>query len=163
MRDGREQALSRLDYVLRKVLYKKRRLEYLKERQPEILQLRFSSLLCGGMLWWQECEEAARYIVTLGIREYTGITPSVLYGEYKLCEVEKDRHTFYHSFNDLAQLEAYTLNDPGYTGKYLASTTAIKTIKGRYYVYVEAEDRSGEIFAKSKVVEFDVKDIRKMI
>lgn len=165
MEEKIEQVSSKLVLVLRKVLLKKRRAEYMKRKQPEIIELKFNSLPYGGMLWWKECEDAARYIVTLGIREYENLTSgrSALYKEYKLCEVEKDRHTFYHSFSDLAQLGKYTLNDSGYTGKYFSSTAGTKNIEEKYFVYIAAEDRSGEIFAKSKVVEFEVKDIRNML
>ena len=66
--------------------------------------------------------------------------------------MEMGRNTFYHSFTGLAPRGTYTLKDYGYAGKYFEFTAGTKTVKGR----ILAEDRSGDMVAKSKAYEFEI-------
>ena len=98
-------------------------------------------MLHGFMVYWDEEKDAARYYVhlligdmhrtfdSLGRLQTTGIET---YQEIGLVEV--DRNTKYYSFNNLAKIDKErSVNNTFFpTGK-------------NYYVYIEAEDKSGKI------------------
>lgn len=99
----------------------------------------------GGMIWWKKCEDAARYIVHLYVKEITnwdlingrnfnGINAESVF--YEISRIEKDRHTCYHTFQDLHQVCYHHMC---ISGKYQMS----------YCIEVEAESHDGEIIASS--------------
>ena len=105
----------------------------------EKIDLSIKTLPYGAMLWWSECEDAARYIVKLSIMEFIH---SKLDGVYRLCEIEKDRNTFFHTFIGLA--DGTRNNSP----------------KGIEYVTkIVAEGRNGEVIAESENIEFSVSEL----
>lgn len=91
--------------------------------------LRTGSLLNGIMVYWDKIEDSARYYVKLYIKDYYSNI------EQELETVEIDRNKFYHTFQGLAKLHYERI---------------------MYFVEVLAENRNGQIIARSKKVEADV-------
>lgn len=81
----------------------------------------------GCMIIWSTIEDAARYWVTLSI--------GTKKKKYTLCKAEKDRETKYHSFLGLADS--------------LKNLWITRSENYSYYVWVEAENRQGQIIAAS--------------
>ena len=92
----------------------------------EALEIREEGMPYGFMLWWDKHKDAVRYTVRLYI-ECDG-------AEHELSVVEKDRHTAYHTFTNLAYLS-----------------------RGEYKVSVEAEGRDGTVIAVSRKIWAHVK------
>lgn len=118
--------------------------------------LTVKGLLNGLMAYWTEEKEAARYYVHLLIGKrkkenkiVAGKVTSVViekidYQELAMVEVERDLK--YYSFTNLGKVDQdypYERMHPG-----LRAYNHIKTDED-YYIYVEAENKSGEIIAKS--------------
>ena len=93
------------------------------------IRLRTGSLLNGIMVYWDKIEDSARYYVKLYIKEYYSNI------EQELETVEIDRNKFYHTFQGLAKFYPEGI---------------------MYFVEVLAENRNGQIIARSKKVEADV-------
>ena len=129
------------------------------EKKPE-LKVSVSLAQTDGriwfMAWWNKLAAAVRYTVKLHIRTTKD-------GDYKngkqlppttktqeIAVVQKDRHTAYHTFTDLTKLP-YNREDKRYKANsysYSYYSYAVET-KSVYVVTVEAEDREGNIIAKS--------------
>lgn len=129
-------------------------------------------ILQGIMVWWDKQEDAARYNVWLFIGKTKKITvegqynmegniePSkgkhveqeVLESFQPLCIVEKDRHTFYHTFTGLADNIDIAYGDGHIKYPYNNGCNgAIKT-NFKYFVSVEAEDHAGNVIDKSEMI-----------
>ena len=126
----------------------------------------------GIMVWWDKQEIAARYNVWLFIGKTKKITvegqynlegnielckgkhieQEVLNSYQPLCIVEKDRHTFYHTFTGLADNIDIAYGDGHFKYPYNNSCNgAIKT-NFKYFVSVEAEDPAGNVIDKSEML-----------
>ena len=109
----------------------------------------------GLMAYWEEIEEAAVYHVHLivGDRNKRRENLSFVYDEEKFSElalIDVPRNLKYYSFTDLAPIH---LNKSTYYG-----TT--DRVSGReYYIFIEAEDRAGNIIAASDQVRGVVEDV----
>ena len=97
------------------------------------------SLLNGLMVYWDEVEEAARYYVHLLI----GYTPQTKTQYQEIAVIEVPRNIKYHSFTDLAKID----QEEAILSHYHASG---KDTHKNYFIYVEAEDRTGKIIAKTE-------------
>lgn len=126
----------------------------------------------GIMVWWDKQEIAARYNVWLFIGKTKKVTvegqynfegnielckgkhieQEVLESYQPLCIVEKDRHTFYHTFTGLANNIDIAYGDGHFKYPYNNSCNgAIKT-NFKYFVSVEAEDPAGNVIDKSEML-----------
>lgn len=126
----------------------------------------------GIMVWWDKQEIAARYNVWLFIGKTKKITvegqynlegnielckgkhieQEVLNSYQPLCIVEKDRHTFYHTFTGLADNINIAYGNGHFKYPYNNSCNgAIKT-NFKYFVSVEAEDPAGNVIDKSEML-----------
>ena len=92
------------------------------------MNIEVKSLVSGLMAYWDEVPEATRYFVHLLIG-YTSEEGKTTYQEIAVVEVP--RNIKYHSFLNLAEFR----NDGA--------------PRSNYYIYVEAEDRTGNIIAKT--------------
>ncbi len=119
-----------------------------KQDSIKKIDVNVKSFPYGFMVWWDKCDEAAQYTVKLFIGQEKQVRRDTTKGVFKdnksieyqiLCEVEKDRNTFYHSFINLAAID----KEGGFSGHgaYVSSTGK------EYFVQVEVEDRSGNIIA----------------
>ena len=97
------------------------------------------SLLNGLMVYWDEVEEAARYYVHLLI----GYTPQTVTQYQEIAVVEVPRNIKYHSFTNLAKIDR---GDPIGSG---INRSRGRATQKNYFIYVEAEDRTGKIVAKT--------------
>ncbi len=109
----------------------------------ELMEIHCKGISYGGMVWWKKIEEAARYLVYLYIAEKEQST--ITYNEIS-C-VEKDRQTLYHTFEGLAQIDK----------EYDSYRVCWRGTNLDYYLSVVAEDRSGNIIAKSDKIKCTVK------
>lgn len=117
----------------------------------------------GFMVWWEENKEAARYIVNLFICKKKNVSLNTEKGILKdkkieiykkLCEIEKDRRTFYHSFMDLAVIDHYYTASTG-TG---IACRCVHNTGLTYCVEVVAEDRDGKVLSVGDKVYCNVKE-----
>lgn len=116
-------------------------------------------LLNGLMVYWDEEKNAARYYVHLLIGDkhlenkivngrITTISGKETFQEIALVEVE--RNIKYYSFTNLGKIDQEYPQErmrPGYCGYSKDYTTGMN-----YYIYVEAEDKNGNIISKSDKV-----------
>lgn len=93
------------------------------------LVLNVESMPYGAMVTWRKCDEDE--VAAYTVRLYMGKSASDC---AEICRVDKDRHTAYHTFSGLAKSAQ------------------------SYFVEVEAENRQGEIVAKSDRRYFAVVD-----
>ena len=108
----------------------------------------------GLMAYWEEINEAAVYHVHLivGDRNKRRENQNFVFDEekfYEIALVDVPRNFKYHSFTDLAPIH---LNKTAFYG------TTDRGSGREYYIYVEAEDRSGNIVASSDRVRGVVED-----
>ena len=99
----------------------------------------------GLMAYWGEIKEAAVYHVHLlvGDRNKRRQNQSFIFDEEKFSElalIDVPRNLKYYSFTDLAPIH---LNKTAYYG------TTDRGSGSEYYIFVEAEDRAGNIIAQS--------------
>ena len=99
----------------------------------------------GLMAYWGEIKEAAVYHVHLlvGDRNKRRQNQSFIFDEEKFSElalIDVPRNLKYYSFTDLAPIH---LNKTAYYG------TTDRGSGREYYIFVEAEDRAGNIIAQS--------------
>ena len=108
------------------------------------------------MVYWDEVQDASRYYVHLLIRDkhrkevFENGRMVTKYGDETFQEialVEVERNMKYYSFTNLAQINQ---GEPGATGGYVGGRVSGVDTGKNYYIFVEAEDRSGEIIAKSE-------------
>lgn len=113
------------------------------------------SLLSGLMVYWEEEKNAARYYVHLLIGD-----------KHKYMEVVNGRQTFKYkdeTFNEIALVETernirfFSFTNLGKIDQNEAGAVAygrmIPTDTGKnYYVYVEAEDKNGNIIGKTEKI-----------
>ena len=109
------------------------------------IKVRTRGVWYGTMAWWDEVQDAARYIVRLYISKTEVIKTNSNSTKEKetyqeLACVEKDRNFKYHTFEGLGLIDK--TYDAVYGGWYNTNKA--------YCVSVEAEDRAGEIIAKSQ-------------
>lgn len=109
----------------------------------------------GLMAYWKEIKEAAVYHVHLlvGDRNKRRQNQSFIFDEEKFSElalIDVPRNLKYYSFTDLAPIH---LNKTEYYG------TTDRGSGREYYIFVEAEDRFGNIIASSQRVRGVVEDI----
>lgn len=127
-----------------------------KKQKVSAIKARISYLPYGFMVWWEECESAARYTVKLFAKQQELIrrdTKRRIYNDkyidkYQiLCEVENDRRTFFYSFTNLADIR-YEL-EPQYDGygRFLGNYRKETGIS--YCIEVVAEDREEKVIASS--------------
>ncbi|MDE6667087.1 MAG: hypothetical protein K2K38_01915 [Clostridia bacterium] len=110
------------------------------------IEIHCQGILYGGMVWWEKVEDAARYYVHLSIAMEAhegdgepGHREVITVGKHnEIACVEKDRLTCYHTFDGLAVLRKYNLSEY----QKLAHCFS-------YYVWVQAEDKNGNIIAES--------------
>ena len=102
------------------------------------IRLRIGSVLNGIMVYWGKIEDSARYYAKLYIEEKESYSNKTL--EQELETVEIDRNKFYHTFQGLA--------------KFYKEGTEFK-----YYIEVLAENRDGQIIARSQKVEATIGDV----
>ena len=112
------------------------------------LEICFKVMPYGAMVWWDKCEDAAKYTLKLYIKELIDNKVTNESKVYELCSVEKDRNTMYHTFSGLAILSGSHIVRSA-SGSYYTSAQ-------NYFVHVVAEDRSGAVVAKSQEIDFDV-------
>lgn len=93
------------------------------------------------MAYWEEVKDASRYYVHLEIGH--GNNDEMEYQEIKL--VECDRHTKTFSFQGLSKINRTYPN-------YLDMTNKGYETGLNYYIYVEAENKDGNIIDKSEKV-----------
>lgn len=110
----------------------------------------------GLMVYWDEVQDASRYYVHLLIgdkhkaevfengRMVTKCGDET-FQEIALVEVE--RNMKYYSFTNLAKINQ---GEPGATGGYVVGRVSGADTGKNYYIFVEAEDRNGDIIAKSE-------------
>ena len=109
----------------------------------------------GLMAYWEEIEKAAVYHVHLivGDRNKRRKNDSFVFDEEKFSElalIDVPRNLKYYSFTDLAPIH---LNKSIYYG------TTDRGSGREYYIFIEAEDRAGNIIASSDQVRGIVEDI----
>ena len=102
------------------------------------IRLRIGSLLNGIMVYWGKIEDSARYYVKLYIEEKESYSNKTF--EQELETVEIDRNKFYHTFQGLA--------------KFYKQGMGFK-----YFIEVLAENRDGQIIARSQKVEAAIDDV----
>ena len=123
------------------------------------MKIYVESLLCGLMVYWDEVSDASRYYVHLLIGDkhktmelINGMRKAVYKDEtyQEIAVVEVERNIKYHSFFNLAKINE---GEPGACkwGRVAATDTG-----KNYYIYVEAEDKKGDIINKSDKVVGDV-------
>ena len=98
------------------------------------IRIRIGSILNGAMVYWEKIEDAARYYVKLYIEEKRSYFNKTVF-EQELETVEIDRNKFYHTFQGLA-----------------------KFYKLKYFIEVLAENRDGQIIARSQKAEAAIDD-----
>ena len=99
-------------------------------------------MLNGFMVYWDEEKDAARYFVHLLIGSLLADVKGRNYHSYKeIGLVEMDRNTKYYTFVNLAKIDKERGNN----------NNLIPTNKN-YYVFVEAEDKNGNIISKTDKV-----------
>lgn len=108
----------------------------------------------GLMAYWGEIKEAAVYHVHLlvGDRNKRRQNQSFVFDEEKFSEIaliDVPRNLKYYSFTDLAPIH---LNKTAYYG------TTDRGSGREYYIFVEAEDRAGNIIAQSDRIRGVVED-----
>ena len=94
------------------------------------------AMLYGFMIYWDEVDDAVRYYVHLLIGDSRSEDGNNIYALERFQEialVEHDKYTKYHSFINLAKIDYNNGEKSGLN----------------YYVYVEAEDRNGNIIGKT--------------
>lgn len=94
----------------------------------------------GFMIYWDEVEDAVRYYVHLLIgdsRSEDGNNINALERFQEIALVEHDKYTKYHSFVNLAKID------------YKNRSNRSEKSGLNYYIYVEAEDRNGNIIDKT--------------
>ena len=102
------------------------------------VELNAHKLPTGFMVWWKKLGDAACYTLRL----YVG--KGIIYNEIDV--ITKERQTAYHSFVNLPQT---VTNHPVYG--------SVKNTGGIHYcVSLEAENRQGEIIAKSGKIKIEV-------
>lgn len=126
----------------------------------------------GIMVWWDKQEIAARYNVWLFIGKTKKITvegqynlegnielcngkhieQEVLDSYQPLCIVEKDRHTFYHTFTGLADNINIAYGNGRFKLPYNNSSNKPIQTNFKYFVSVEAEDPAGNVIDKSEMI-----------
>ena len=116
----------------------------------------------GLMVYWEELKQAAQYHVHLLIgdknrhKEYQNGYLRLVEEKEKFQEIaliDTDRTIKYHSFINLAKIDKELVFGPGYGDGVLEDT-------GRsYYIFVEAEDREGNILDKSEMIKCRVKEM----
>lgn len=121
------------------------------------MKIEVKSLLNGLMVYWEEVKEAARYYVHLVIGDkhkqevYENGRMTTKYDKETFQEIgliEVERNTKYYSFINLARIDKDIKNGSWFdTGK-------------NYYIYVEAENKSGEIIKKSESIVGQCADYR---
>ena len=109
----------------------------------------------GLMAYWEEIEEAAIYHVHLivGDRNKRRKNDIFVFDKEKFSElalIDVPRNLKYYSFTDLAPIH---LNKSTYYG------TTDRGSGREYYIFIEAEDRAGNIIASSDQVRGIVEDI----
>ncbi len=102
------------------------------------IRVRVGSMLNGAMAYWEKIEDAARYYVKLYVEEKGSYSNRTF--ERELETVEIDRNKFYHTFQGLA--------------KFYKQGMGFK-----YFIEVLAENRDGQIIARSQKVEAAIDDI----
>lgn len=116
----------------------------------------------GLMVYWEEVKEAAQYYVHLLIGDRNRRI-EVQNGQQRVVEdnekkqeialIPIERHIKYHSFTDLARINRRSVYHYN-RGHYEEET-------GRnYYIFVEAENREGEIIDKSEMICCQVKELK---
>lgn len=106
--------------------------------QMKTVELDIHKLPTGFMVWWKKFDDAACYTLRL----YVG--KGIIYNEIDV--ITKERQTAYHSFLNLPQTDT---NHPVYGSVKNASAF-------HYYVSLEAENRQGEIVARSGKIKVEV-------
>ena len=101
------------------------------------IRLRIGSLLNGIMVYWDKIEDSARYYVKLYIKEKESYSNKTF--EQELETVEIDRNKFYHTFQGLARFHK-------------------QGTEFKYFVEVLAENRNGQIIARSQKLEAGIND-----
>lgn len=110
------------------------------------MEINVNGLLNGLMIYWDEVNEAARYIVHL------------LINDKEICQVETDRLTKYYSFTNLAKIDQGEPYNESCFGR--VNHCSGKTTGKYYFVYVEAEDRNGVIISRSEKRDGDIYILR---
>ena len=115
----------------------------------------------GLMVYWEEIKQAAQYHVHLLIgdknRHQENQNGCLRWVEEKekfqeIALIDIDRTIKYHSFINLARIDKELVHN-GYGDEVLVGT-------GRsYYIFVEAEDREGNILDKSDTIKCHVKEM----
>lgn len=116
--------------------------QIIKDETKE-LEASVKSLPYGLMVWWKKIKDAASYYVKLYITKAervknprTGATQEKTLSPIEIAVVEIDRNTAYHTFTNLARIDA---------------NYGTRNVTGmRYGIEVMAEDREGKIIAKSQ-------------
>ena len=120
------------------------------------MNISIKGFLNGLMVYWDGVQDASRYYVHLLIGEehrkevFENGRMVTKYGDETFQEialVEVERNMKYYSFTNLAKIDQ---GDPGATGGYVSGRVSGVDTGKNYYIFVEAEDRSGEIIAKSE-------------
>ena len=126
----------------------------------------------GIMVWWDKQEDAARYNVWLFIGKTKKLTvegqynlegniepckgkhvvQEVLNSYQPLCIVEKDRHTFYHTFTGLADNINIAYGNGRIKYPYNNGCNGAIQTNFKYFVSVEAEDQAGNVIDKSEMI-----------
>ena len=126
----------------------------------------------GIMVWWDKQEDAARYNVGLFIGKTKKLTvegqynlegniepckgkhveQEVLESYQPLCIVEKDRHTFYHTFTGLANSINIAYGNGHIKYPYNNGCNGAIQTNFKYFVSVEAEDQAGNVIDKSEMI-----------
>lgn len=108
------------------------------KNQEKTVELNVHKLPTGFMVWWKKLDDAACYTLRL----YVG--KGISYNEIDV--ITKERQTAYHSFVNLPQT---VTNHPVYG--------SVKNTGGIHYcVSLEAENRQGEIVARSGKIKVEV-------
>ena len=119
------------------------------------MNIYIESLLNGLMVYWDEEPNAARYYVHLLVgdkhfaRKVINGRETLKQGKETFNEiavVEVERNIRYYSFDNLGKID----RGPEYSGVYLKP--GYRPTGKNYYIYVEAEDKSGKIISKSEKV-----------
>ena len=120
------------------------------------MNISIKGFLNGLMVYWDGVQDASRYYVHLLIGDkhrkevFENGRMVTKYGDETFQEialVEVERNMKYYSFTNLAKIDQ---GEPGATGGYVSGRVSGVDTGKNYYIFVEAEDRSGEIIAKSE-------------
>ena len=95
------------------------------------IRLRIERHSNGIMVYWNKIEDSARYYVKLYIEEKESYSKKTF--EQELETVEIDRNKFYHTFQGLARFYK-------------------QGMEFNYFIEVLAENRNGQIIARSQKV-----------